>query len=419
MALFVATDDAPGGIGNLFPAGFATGRTLPRRFEFENPDTSGAIATIVVTGRAFTYDGAGRPTGGTVGGVNFLAGDGTLLFSLSGLAFPASLFGWLYANGLSSNLYQALVAGGSRFEGGRAADVLIGSEGGDEILGGDGSDYIIPLGGPDVITGGAGFDQVSYVEGVYVAGWPQAGVRLDVARAFAIDPSGARDTFSDIEGFRLSMGDDLARGSRGEEIFRGMLGNDTLDGRGGADTAAYDEDIGFGGRGGIVADLEAGFAIDGFGTRDTLRRIENVRGTSSDDVISGNAAANVLEGGAGDDVLTGRAGMDTLSGFEGDDTFVFLAVERRHDIVVAFEPGSDTLAFLSAGFGNLPLGSLAPRRFVADDDPVATRSGPQFLYDTDSGDLLYDADGTGGRQPVMIALLTGTPNLSAADIEIV
>ncbi|WP_420392394.1 M10 family metallopeptidase [Acuticoccus sp.] len=48
--------------------------------------------------------------------------------------------------------------------------------------------------------------------------------------------------------------------------------------------------------------------------------IENARGGSGDDTITGSAVRNRLDGGAGDDVLDGGAGADRLVGGEGADT---------------------------------------------------------------------------------------------------
>lgn len=70
--------------------------------------------------------------------------------------------------------------------------------------------------------------------------------------------------------------------------------------------------------------------------------IENARGGSGNDTITGNAAANVLEGGAGNDVIDGGAGIDTLLGGDGADTLRIHAAGAgsRYD----GGSGSDTLS---------------------------------------------------------------------------
>ncbi|HYD37092.1 MAG TPA: M10 family metallopeptidase C-terminal domain-containing protein [Allosphingosinicella sp.] len=48
--------------------------------------------------------------------------------------------------------------------------------------------------------------------------------------------------------------------------------------------------------------------------------IENAKGGSARDYLSGNNVANILEGNGGDDVLSGLGGNDTLNGGDGSDT---------------------------------------------------------------------------------------------------
>ena len=57
-------------------------------------------------------------------------------------------------------------------------------------------------------------------------------------------------------------------------------------------------------------------------------------------------------------------------------------------------------------------------RMVANANPVASAPG-QFLFDTDNGTLRFDADGTGGLDPMMIARLVGATSLAASDFIIV
>ena len=87
--------------------------------------------------------------------------------------------------------------------------------------------------------------------------------------------------------------------------------------------------------------LNKGFAIDGFGHRDTLSGFENAMGSDFNDRIYGQKGNNTLigldgadklfglngrdtlEGGAGRDVLNGGNGNDVLSGGAQADKFVF------------------------------------------------------------------------------------------------
>ncbi|MFH2072139.1 MAG: hypothetical protein ABIJ75_04720, partial [Actinomycetota bacterium] len=102
-------------------------------------------------------------------------------------------------------------------------------------------------------------------------------------------------------------------GGDGADHLEGGPGDDHLDGRRGTDTAHYGRSPS-----GVTIDLTLGTASGGSGL-DSLALIENARGSSHADEISGDDAANLLEGRGGDDTLAGRGGDDTLWGGPGDD----------------------------------------------------------------------------------------------------
>ena len=79
-------------------------------------------------------------------------------------------------------------------------------------------------------------------------------------------------------------------------MLDGRLGNDLLDGGSGRDTALFGER-----RRAVRASLLSHRAT-GQGT-DVLLRVEILRGSSRDDVLTGDRGANRLAGGAGNDTL--------------------------------------------------------------------------------------------------------------------
>jgi len=113
-------------------------------------------------------------------------------------------------------------------------------------------------------------------------------------------------------------GNDTQSGLGGNDILLGSPGADTLDGGGGNDTADYS-----GSPAGVTVDLDTGVGSGGWAEGDKLISIENVIGSSFNDVLYGTAGSNVLIGGAGDDVLHGRGGDDVLNGGAGFDRIVF------------------------------------------------------------------------------------------------
>ena len=63
---------------------------------------------------------------------------------------------------------------------------------------------------------------------------------------------------------------------------------------------------------GIVVDLAAGWADDGWGTRDTLIDVSGVHGSGRDDRMFGNAKDNTFYPNGGHDTVDGRDGTDTV-----------------------------------------------------------------------------------------------------------
>ncbi|MGE4325403.1 MAG: calcium-binding protein, partial [Pseudodonghicola sp.] len=115
------------------------------------------------------------------------------------------------------------------------------------------------------------------------------------------------------------MHDDKFIGAKGSQIMRGLAGDDYMDGGKGVDSVRYDRDYRYESTDGVTVNLKAGFAIDGFGDRDTLKNFENVRGSDYADKITGSNGKNLLQGGDSNDLLKGLGGNDTLEGGDGND----------------------------------------------------------------------------------------------------
>ncbi|MFL9592848.1 type I secretion C-terminal target domain-containing protein, partial [Aeromonas schubertii] len=119
------------------------------------------------------------------------------------------------------------------------------------------------------------------------------------------------------------MGDDILLGKSdndqlygggGNDLLDGGSGDDLLDGGAGSDTASY-MDAGAG----VTVDLNIVGAQNTVGAgQDTLVSIENLTGSSYDDILTGDDSDNVLIGGGGQDILTGNGGSDTFKWGSGD-----------------------------------------------------------------------------------------------------
>ncbi len=191
-----------------------------------------------------------------------------------------------------------------------------GLDGADQIVAGAFGIYVEPGAGNDTITGGAGNDQISYAE--YTGA---TGVTFNLSTGIINDPYGGTDKITGgIEGARMTKNADKFTGDTGDNFIRSLAGADTINGGLGNDQVRYDRDFQYGGTAGVMVDLTAGKATDGFGATDTLISIENVRGTngvypgdpSKSDKIYGSAGNNIFQGLGGADLLDGKAGTDTV-----------------------------------------------------------------------------------------------------------
>ena len=168
------------------------------------------------------------------------------------------------------------------------------------------------LAGDDTIIGN-GSTRVSY-------GFAREGVSVDLVTGTAVGgASVGTDTILggvfEVRGSNFddtlagSFGSDNLFGGNGDDVLFGRAGDDFMDGGSGSDRADYAGAIGA-----VSVDLMFGTAIDGVGDLDTLFNIENVTGSSFNDVFFGDGSNNVLVGGLGNDFLRGAGGNDVLDG---------------------------------------------------------------------------------------------------------
>ena len=253
-------------------------------------------------------------------------------------------------------------------------ETITGTAGDDTLVGTIGADTINALGGADSVFGVEGGDTINAGDGsdsVY------GGAGDDV-----IDGGNDDDILSGEDGndqILGQIGHDQLLGDSGDDQLTGGIGNDNLSGDSGNDV---------------------------------------LLGGDNDDYLSGGDDDDSLSGGAGADLLTGGAGSDVMTGGLGFDIFSFQSAADGADQVTDFVSRSDQIQVSADGFGG-GLVAGGPVSFVSGSDPTATGTQGQFLYDTDDGRLLWDVDGTGGEDAVLIATFTSVPALDAADFIVV
>jgi Ca2+-binding RTX toxin-like protein len=270
-----------------------------------------------------------------------------------------------------------------------ASLVAIGGLGNDTLIGGGGDDTLTGGLGADVLTGGNGNDTVDYA-----ASAAGVTVNLTVSTAQVSTGEAAGDRLTGIENI---IGTDLADtligdakanrldGGLGDDILKGGAGADILIGDAGSDTALYT-----GSTVGVSIDLNLlgaqGGAGDGAG--DILSGIDNLTGSSFDDVLQGNDGANALMGGAGNDVLIGDIGADTMDGGIGIDTASYAGSVNAVTVDLASggpNSGGDAAGDILTGFENI-IGS-------ANGDDLSGDGNANVLDGGDGDDVLSGGDG--------------------------
>ncbi|WP_019903186.1 calcium-binding protein [Methylobacterium sp. 77] len=295
----------------------------------------------------------------------------------------------------------------------------------DRLSGGDtvdngGSQFFVGLAGKDVIDGGAGYDEVRYDKDAGFGG--TSGVTVNFATGKAVDGFGDTDTLKNVEAVRgTQFADHFIGGNQASDIFGeyfyGLGGNDVIDGGTGYDEVRYDKDAQFGGTRGVVVDLSAGTATDGFGATDTLSNIEGVRGTQFADRLHGNEdndrSFDSLYGLAGDDTLDGGGGND-VARYDKDAQFggtqgvtVNLAQGTatdgfgNHDTLISIEAVRGTQYADTLTGGNTASAAYEAFYGLAGNDTINGGGG----FD----EVRYDRDAlSGGTHGVVVNLTTGT-----------
>ncbi|CTQ33021.1 M10 family metallopeptidase C-terminal domain-containing protein [Jannaschia rubra] len=130
----------------------------------------------------------------------------------------------------------------------------------------------------------------------------------------------------------------------------------------------------------------------------------------------GEAGSDVLRGGRGNDLLDGGLGADKLIGGFGEDSFRFsTALEADNiDRITDFDVDDDLILLDNLVFGALgDEGVLSFDAFHASPFGEAFDANDRIIYDTGSGSLCYDEDGTGEMEAIQFARLSANLDLSA------
>ena len=231
----------------------------------------------------------------------------------------------------------------------------------------------------------------------------------------------------------------VINGTSGNDTLSGTAGNDTINGLGGNDLflagSTGGADVINGGAGTdsiefkaratspVVVDFGVGTITGGSAGTISFTSVERVVVGNFNDRLTGNDSAQNLAGQAGADTLTGAGGVDTLWGGAGADTFIFREMGTANaDRISDWTSASDKVHLDDAAFTAIgALGNFAASdaRFKANATGTATDTSDRVVYNTSTGQLYYDADGSGGGAAQLIATFSGNPLVAAGDIVVV
>lgn len=350
----------------------------------------------------------------------------TANFNLSGYyAEKLVLLGTGNLNGTGNNQGASLIgnSGANTLTGGGGSDIIDGSAGADTMIGGIGDDlfYVDNAGDVVVEAHAAGKDAVYSTVSYSLAG--QFIEKLVLTGNAPINATGNNQSVTLIG----NAGANTLTGGGGNDVLDGGIGVDTMIGGIGDDTFSIDN------AGDVVVETSGGgkdviqstisYSLAGsFVEKLVLKGSANINATADNagGILEGNAGANVLTGGNGADTLAGGLGKDTLNGGLGADLFRFDTVigSGNVDAILNHSVTDDTIqledmVFAAAGAP----GTLGAEAFFIG--AAAHDADDRIVYDSATGAVFYDTDGTGGMAAIQFATVSPALAMTNGDFVIV
>jgi Ca2+-binding RTX toxin-like protein len=342
----------------------------------------------------------------------------SITYALGNNLESLTLTGTDVINGIGNSLANTMV-------GNAQANLLDGGIGNDTLSGGAGNDiYIVD----------STFDMVS--ETSTVVGEIDL-VQSSVTWTLGTNVENLTLTGSSAINATGNSLNNLLAGNAANNTLKGGAGNDTLVGGLGNDIYAVDSagDV-------VIEDAGAGtdtvqssvtYTLTNDVEKLTLTGSNVINGTGNSlaNVLTGNNQANTLDGGLGNDTVNGGSGNDTLSGGLGNDiltggtgvdTFVFgteLSSTANSDSITDYSIVDDSIQLANVIFTSLTAtGELAADNFVSNTTGVAADTNDFIVYNSTTGALYYDADGSDAGAAVQITLIGNHALLTAADLSV-
>lgn len=281
-------------------------------------------------------------------------------------------------------------------------DILIGGDGDDSLAGGAGNDRYF-YDADDTYSEGAdgGFDTLSLDFGA-----PAATIVL--ANNIERFVTGGTSSNLNITG---NASNNQITTSEGNDTLNGTTGTDTLDGGGGNDLYITDG-------GDILIETDGTDSVQSSVSFSLGSGLENLTLTGSTAITAnGNDTVNTVVGNSASNNIDGKLGSDSLTGAGGNDNFIFSTTlgASNVDTITDFNVAADTIRIDNAVFSGLATGALAAAAFLANTTGKAAAADDRIIYESDTGRLFFDRDGTGAATGVHFATVATGLALTSAD----
>ena len=448
--LNVASDSQIRNVGVISAAGARSPVTINLTTQTESFSITGSIYADTLIG------GSGNDTFvGFVGGDMIVGGAGYDTFVLAGNAVSLNLTlaslnvaldtqlssidridASMAMAGVQLNLSKQ--SEGFMIIGSNFSDTLTGGAGADSISGGTFNDVINGFVGADTVNGGYGSNSLMLASTSTSLNTAADGQLLNIGTVSAATATGSVviNLTNQREGLTIIGGSysdtltggawvDLLSGGGGNDVIIDFVGDDSVDGGAGSDTLMLT---------GTSAALNSATnnqlinveTVSGaLSTRGVIINLSNqieafyIVGSSYGDALTGGFGSDTIVGGLGNDFLTGGKGNDTLNGNGGADIFVFNALlgPTNVDRIVSFSALDDRIWLDHSCFSGLNTGGLSAGAF----NTVASQADDRIIFNTITGALSFDQDGSGSAVAVQFATLSGgwIGTLSAANFYLI
>ena len=298
--------------------------------------------------------------------------------------------------------------GNDYIDAGLGDDTLIGGIGNDILDGNEGLDTVDFSNSSSLeiidlelneATGGEGTDSIYNIENVIGTDFSDE-IRGDSSNNI-LDAGRGNDTLEGREGndtliggsgndiLNGEEGNDSLLGGTGDDTLLGEDGNDYLDGGNDNDTVDYSTTS----LGGVEVDLSITTEQDTINSGlDTLTNIENIIGTSFEDILKGNSSDNTILGGASNDTIftngSSAIGYDYVDGGVGsNDVLSFENATNNITIDLSIDTEQNS------GSGNVLKKNIEDIYGGTNSDIIKGNAQNNILLGNEGNDSLYGKEG--------------------------